>query len=75
MGRRRPEHCLEFPRAWTRLQFEPETPADHSHLWLTYTGARCEIGACLGEDDRVALARRIRELLARPALGPASNND
>ncbi|MGH8455109.1 MAG: DUF2244 domain-containing protein [Nevskiales bacterium] len=74
-GRRRPEHRWDFPRAWSRLQFEPESPADHSHLWLTYAGARCEIGACLGEDDRAALARRIRELLARPAFGPASNND
>jgi uncharacterized membrane protein len=66
-GRRRPEHRWEFPRAWTRLQFEPETPADRSHLWLTYAGARCEVGACLGEDDRVQLARRIRELLAMPS--------
>jgi uncharacterized membrane protein len=66
IGRRRPEHCWDFPLAWTRLQFEPETPAGHSRLWLTYAGARCQIGACLGEDDRVALARRIRELLASP---------
>lgn len=74
-GRRRVEQRWEFPRAWTRLQLEPETPAGRSHLWLAYAGARCEVGACLGEDDRVALARRIRELLARPAFGPASDND
>ncbi len=75
IGRRRPEHRWGFPRAWTRLEFEPETTADHSHLWLAYAGVRCEVGACLGEDDRVALARRIRELLARPTGGPASVND
>jgi uncharacterized membrane protein len=70
-GRRRPEQRWDFPRAWARLEFEPETPSDHGHLWLTYAGARCEIGACLGEDDRAALARRIRELLARPMAGRA----
>ena len=31
-GRRRPEHCWDFPRAWARLKFEPEIAADRSHL-------------------------------------------
>jgi uncharacterized membrane protein len=75
IGRYRPEHRWEFPRSWTRVQFESGTTADRSHLWLAYAGARCEVGTCLGEDDRVALARRIRELLARPVNGSASGND
>lgn len=73
-GRWQPERCWEFPRAWARLQLEPEMPAGRSRLWLTYAGARCEVGACLGEDERAALARRIRELLAPPS-GDAFQND
>ena len=67
-GRRRPEHSWEFPRAWTRVWIEEaQNACDRSRLLLTYAGRRCEIGACLTEEERSALARRLRELLVTPA--------
>lgn len=68
IGRRRPEHEWEFPRAWARLQREPQA-GGVERLWLGYGGARCEIGACLGEEDRARLAQRLQQLLlARPVI-------
>jgi uncharacterized membrane protein len=66
-GRFRPERNVDFPRAWTRVCLEmPRSPCDRSRLLISHAGRRCEVGACLGEAQREALARRLNEILAAP---------
>jgi uncharacterized membrane protein len=65
IGRRRPEWSWEFPRAWARVRLEAAAgPCDHARLLISYAGQSCEIGACLGEEDREALAARLQQLVA-----------
>jgi uncharacterized membrane protein len=70
VGRRHPEWSWEFPRAWARVWLEnAQSPCDHGHLLIAYAGQRCEIGAFLCEEDRVALAGRLQQLVAKPRHG------
>ena len=63
-GRR--EH-VEFPRPWTRAWIEPgASPALPGRLFLGAGGASCELAACLTEEERQSLCRRLRELTRAP---------
>ena len=60
------EH-VEFPRPWTRAWIEPGArPALPGRLFLGAGGASCELAACLTEEERQSLCRRLRELTRTP---------
>ena len=60
------EH-VEFPRPWTRAWIEPgASPALPGRLFLGAGGASCELAACLTEEERQSLCRRLRELTRTP---------
>ena len=62
----RQEH-VEFPRSWTRAWIEPgASPALPGRLFLGAGGASCELAACLTEEERQSLCRRLRELTRVP---------
>ncbi len=55
----------EFRRGWTRVGIEPGGHRhDPSKLVLSCSGQRVEIGRCLTDDEREAVAARLRELLS-----------
>ena len=64
----RQEH-VEFARPWTRAWIEPSAkPAMPGRLFLGASGSRCELAACLTEEEKHSLCRRLRELTRAPAL-------
>lgn len=71
-GYGRPESVVEFTRYWTRpVQTSiPEAGGRRTRLWLAEKQRGCEIGACLSEEERQALARRLAVLLGPTAFAP-----
>ncbi len=62
----RQEH-VEFPRPWTRAWIEPgPSPALPGRLFLGAGRSSCELAACLTEEERQSLCRRLRELTRAP---------
>lgn len=58
---------VEFPRPWTRAWIEPgASPALPGRLFLGAGGMSCELAACLTEEERQSLCRRLRELTRAP---------
>ena len=58
---------VEFPRPWTRAWIEPgASPALPGRLFLGAGGTYCELAACLTEEERQSLCRRLRELTRVP---------
>jgi uncharacterized membrane protein len=62
-GRARPQRRWEMPRAWTRVLVEGDGHLRPIRLLLAHAGCRCEIGACLTDEEKNALADRLRQLL------------
>lgn len=67
-------HRREFPRHWARITMRP--PASRLHparLCIESHGRSCELGRFLAEEERRALARRLRQVIggvnASPPLG------
>ena len=62
---------IEFPRAWARVAIEAgHHRHDPSRLRLGSSGQWVEIGRCLTEEERAALAVRLKQVLsAKPAWG------
>jgi uncharacterized membrane protein len=62
---------MEFSRAWTRVSLDAGVNRhDRNRLRLGSSGQWVEIGRCLTDDERAALAARLKELLStKPALG------
>jgi uncharacterized membrane protein len=62
---------VEFPRPWVRVVIEAGVNRhDPSHLLLCCSGQRVEIGRCLTDEEREALAFRLKELITvKPAWG------
>ena len=52
-----------FPVAWTRVQVQ-ERRDGHRHVVLAAQGRQQEVGACLGDDERMQLSRWLKTLLA-----------
>ncbi len=71
-GYGRPETVVEFTRYWTRTVRTalPEAGGGRTRLWLTEKQRGCEIGACLSEEERGALARRLTVLLGPTVFAP-----
>jgi len=70
-GRGGAKSSVEFPRPWARVVIEIGSRRhDPNRLLLCCSGQRVEIGRCLTDEERVALAARLQELLsAKPAWG------
>lgn len=66
-GRHGPETTWEFQRAWTqvRLQAGPHLTSP-SRLWLGSHGRGCVLGRCLTEEEREAVAERLRQWVRQP---------
>lgn len=62
---------VEFPRLWARVVIEAGSRRhDPNRLLLCCSGQRVEIGRCLTDEERVALAARLEELMSvNPAWG------
>ena len=52
-----------FPVAWTRVHVR-ERRDGHRHVVLAAHGHEQEVGACLGDDERMQLSRWLKTLLA-----------
>ncbi len=52
-----------FPAAWTRVQVQ-ERRDGHRHVVLAAHGQQQEVGACLGDDERMQLSQSLKTLLA-----------
>lgn len=62
---------IDFPRSWTRVEIERgQRRNDPSRLALSCSGQRVEIGRCLTDEERAALAARLKDVLsAKPTWG------
>lgn len=67
IGRRTPESVWEFQRAWiqVRLQAGPHITS-HSRLWVGSHGRGCVLGRCLTDEEREAVANRLRQWVRDP---------
>lgn len=64
-GRSQPDECVEFIKAWTRVDLQKSGHAWYpSRLLLGAQGRFVEIGAFLHEDERRSLARELTEQLS-----------
>jgi uncharacterized membrane protein len=64
VGRNRPERCCTFRRCWARVILDPAiTKGYPSRLFIRSHGRQVEIGACLPDDERRALAVALKKAL------------
>lgn len=68
-GHREPERRLRLGRTWAQVQLLP-VRRDRSRLVLRSHGRAVECGRFLTEDERGALARELRAIVARAPLAP-----
>lgn len=69
------ERMLEFNRLWLRVHLEsPRSRLHSSRLWLSCAGVNCELGRCLADEEREALAKRLRALVGH-ASGTVSGGE
>lgn len=63
---------LVFPRHWATVKLRDPLAALHpSRLTIESHGRACEVGRFLTEDERHALAVRLRRLVGKPSESPA----
>ena len=63
---------LVFPRHWATVKLRDPPAALHpSRLMIESHGRACEVGRFLTEDERHALAVRLRRLVGKPSESPA----
>lgn len=62
--------CVYFPSHWVRVLLD--TGDGHQRLLLTSHGRNLEIGAFLGDQERVELSRKLKVLLADVTTGRAN---
>ena len=55
-----PQSTFRARRPWTRLIEDTQGPLKRYRLWIGSSGRFCEIGTCLGEDERRELFWRLR---------------
>lgn len=63
------KHEVSFPRMWTRVELCPGANAlAHNELRLAYGAQRIALGRCLTDDERMALAVRLKAVVSgRPS--------
>lgn len=60
-----PQHRIEFARGWVRVELTKAVGRLHpSRLWIGASGRRVEIGDFLVDEEKVALAVKLRRWLA-----------
>lgn len=65
-GRITPEERWECPRAWARISLEqPHFAWYPSRLAIAFQGRRIQLGAFLTEDERLALAAELQQVIHR----------
>jgi len=68
-GKTRPEKSCVFQRAWTQILLQaPQIKGYPSRLLLRCGSRQVEVGACLNNDERQALRRRLLELKGLPQV-------
>lgn len=68
-GRGRPERHWEFPRLLTQVQLRTGIGRNSpSRLLVTRYGSGCELGRCLTDEERAAVALRIKKWVQTPEL-------
>lgn len=73
-GRGRPERHWEFPRLLTQVQLRAGVGRNSpSRLLVTRYGRGCELGRCLTDEERAAVAARIKQWVQTPVLGPPTD--
>lgn len=73
-GRGHSERHWEFPRLLTQVQLYPEPSRNSpSRLFVTRSGRGCELGRCLTDEERQAVARRLKGLVQTPELDPKAH--
>jgi uncharacterized membrane protein len=61
-----------FPRHWAKVKLRDPLPSPHpSRLTIESHGRACEVGRFLTEDERRALARRLKQLVGNTSESPA----
>ncbi len=64
VGRDRPERCCTFKRYWVRVVLDPAKVKSYpSRLLIRSQGLEVEIGTCLLDDERRALAAALKKAL------------
>lgn len=70
-GQGRIERHWEFPRLLAQVQLRHDQARNEpSHLLVTLSGRGCELGCCLTDEEREAVAKRLRHLVRDPNLNP-----
>lgn len=65
-----PQRTVDFPRPWTRVVLEPgATALAPTRLLLASGACRVEIGQCLTDEERAALAVRLKGVVRRGGAG------
>ncbi len=64
--------CVRFPSHWVRVLLD--TGNGHQRLLLTSHGRNLEIGAFLGDQERVELSKKLKVLLADATASRANRN-
>ena len=68
-GYGKPEQRWQVPVAWAQVRLCADGPRTaRRRLLLRAAGTECEVGRCLPEHERIALAQRLRSILGRCAL-------
>jgi uncharacterized membrane protein len=68
---RRPSSRVVFPRHWAQVRIRAGgSPLHPSRLTVESHGRRHELGRCLTEQERLSLARRLRQLIGRVDESP-----
>lgn len=66
-GRYVPENTWEFQRAWTQVRLDRSSHMNsHPRLWIGSHGRGCILGGCLTDEEREAVARRLRQWVREP---------
>lgn len=67
-GRHAPEFACVFQRAWTQVLLQaPKIKGYPSRLLLRSGGKQVEVGACLSDDERMALHDHLVKLVQLPS--------
>lgn len=67
-GVQRPGSGFRVHRGWARLVEDQSGPWKRYRLWIGASGRYCEVGCCLGEEEKRELGERLRRyLVPRPA--------
>jgi uncharacterized membrane protein len=70
-GQSCPEYHFRALRVWAQV-VAGVRPSDRKyHVSIRSSGQECEVGSCLGEEERRILAQRLREMLAPAWATPA----